>query len=566
MHVDRETSGAIALPETVQALIAARLDTLGRAEGLLHDASVLGKVFWTGALVAMGDRSREKALDGLRELVRREFVRPARVSSMRDEEEFSFWHVLVRDVAYHQIPRAARAAKHVSAASGSRLPPQTGPRITRRSSFTTTSRRSSCERGGRRSRLATRAATRAVPDPRRGPGDATRHDCGGGVVSASALALGRQRRSARRPRQARRHAERARSPAGGRASLRGCGGGASRGRRFFRGRRGMRLRLARALWRHGQTSRARQLIYEAIAILEHDRSLDLLLAYERAALVDTIGGRSQEGLRWSEKGLALGRELGVENVVRHLQFHGLARVDLGDASGLDDQREALELSLRLGLGIETATSYLNLGESIAPFEPLSSSLELTEASLEFARRRGLRHHEMWTRSSRLWLLYDLGEWDALRGGGRASRLGPERRRRYPDRGQRADDCRSSCWPNAETSMRQSGMRRSFSLRRARSEIRRCSVRHSSSERSSMRSGASSMRRRPSRAFRGRSVPVRQLARRRLRGLFPCVRGRREISISARRCSLHRGTRYRPCEPGHSGRWEAILAEARGGEA
>jgi predicted ATPase len=64
----------------------------------------------------MGDRSREQVLQGVRELVRREFVRPARVSSMRDEEEFSSWHVLVRDVAYQQIPRAARAEKHVRAA------------------------------------------------------------------------------------------------------------------------------------------------------------------------------------------------------------------------------------------------------------------------------------------------------------------------------------------------------------------------------------------------------------------------------------------------------------------
>ena len=80
-------------------------------------ASVLGKVFWTGALAAMGARDRDDVLTGLRELVRREFVRPARVSSMRDEEEFSFWHVLVRDVAYQQIPRAARGQKHVEAAA-----------------------------------------------------------------------------------------------------------------------------------------------------------------------------------------------------------------------------------------------------------------------------------------------------------------------------------------------------------------------------------------------------------------------------------------------------------------
>ena len=48
-------STGTALPETVQALIAARLDTLTpELKSLLQDASVLGKVFWTGALVSMG--------------------------------------------------------------------------------------------------------------------------------------------------------------------------------------------------------------------------------------------------------------------------------------------------------------------------------------------------------------------------------------------------------------------------------------------------------------------------------------------------------------------------------
>ncbi len=41
---------------------------------------------------------------------------PSRQSSMEGESEYGFWHVLVRDVAYAQIPRAARAGKHVAAA------------------------------------------------------------------------------------------------------------------------------------------------------------------------------------------------------------------------------------------------------------------------------------------------------------------------------------------------------------------------------------------------------------------------------------------------------------------
>ena len=109
--------GDIRVPDTVQALIAARLDTLPpERKTLLHDASVVGKVFWTGVVAEMGDRDDSAARAGLHELSRKELVRAARTSSVKDQAEYSFWHALVRDVAYSQIPRAERAQKHIAAA------------------------------------------------------------------------------------------------------------------------------------------------------------------------------------------------------------------------------------------------------------------------------------------------------------------------------------------------------------------------------------------------------------------------------------------------------------------
>src|SRR6266536_3606711 len=71
------------LPETVQALIAARLDTLPpERKGLLHDAAVVGKVFWSGTLAAIGSRDERAVREGLHELVRKELVRPARRPSV----------------------------------------------------------------------------------------------------------------------------------------------------------------------------------------------------------------------------------------------------------------------------------------------------------------------------------------------------------------------------------------------------------------------------------------------------------------------------------------------------
>jgi class 3 adenylate cyclase len=54
-----EGEGEVEVPESVQALIAARLDTLSpERKGLLQDASVIGKVFWAGALAVMGERPK----------------------------------------------------------------------------------------------------------------------------------------------------------------------------------------------------------------------------------------------------------------------------------------------------------------------------------------------------------------------------------------------------------------------------------------------------------------------------------------------------------------------------
>ena len=105
-------------PDNVHALIAARLDTLSASrKSLMQDASVVGKVFWSGALAEISGRTRQDVEHDLHELSRKELVRPARVSSMEGEIEFAFWHALVRDVAYAQIPRVERRRRHEAVAA-----------------------------------------------------------------------------------------------------------------------------------------------------------------------------------------------------------------------------------------------------------------------------------------------------------------------------------------------------------------------------------------------------------------------------------------------------------------
>ena len=106
-----ETAAGV-LPTSVRALLAARLDALPRAErALVIDASVVGKVFWEGALRAM-DAGNGELGRLLHELERRDLVRREATSIIEGEQQFAFTHVLIRDVAYDLLPRADRARRH----------------------------------------------------------------------------------------------------------------------------------------------------------------------------------------------------------------------------------------------------------------------------------------------------------------------------------------------------------------------------------------------------------------------------------------------------------------------
>jgi class 3 adenylate cyclase/tetratricopeptide (TPR) repeat protein len=105
------------LPESVQGIIAARLDTLPPDEKTLAQAAaIVGKVFWPSALGEMLGLPSGDVEQAVHALERKEFVRRERRSSIAGETAYVFRHVLVRDVAYSQIPRKRRADMHRLAA------------------------------------------------------------------------------------------------------------------------------------------------------------------------------------------------------------------------------------------------------------------------------------------------------------------------------------------------------------------------------------------------------------------------------------------------------------------
>ncbi len=106
-----------ALPETVHAVLAARLDALTPPERtLIQHAAVIGQTFWQGAVEAATppDASVDDLLGSLAE---KDLVVSSAGSRLAGEREFAFKHVLIRDVAYSTLPKTVRARKHAEVAT-----------------------------------------------------------------------------------------------------------------------------------------------------------------------------------------------------------------------------------------------------------------------------------------------------------------------------------------------------------------------------------------------------------------------------------------------------------------
>jgi class 3 adenylate cyclase/tetratricopeptide (TPR) repeat protein len=106
----------LGVPESLQALIASRLDQLpGQEKRLAQNGAVIGTVFWPGAVSHL-DGTNGDVRQGLDELERRDLVRLASTSTVAGESEYAFKHALIRDVAYGQVPKRRRSVLHARVA------------------------------------------------------------------------------------------------------------------------------------------------------------------------------------------------------------------------------------------------------------------------------------------------------------------------------------------------------------------------------------------------------------------------------------------------------------------
>jgi class 3 adenylate cyclase/tetratricopeptide (TPR) repeat protein len=405
-------------PESIQAIIAARLDTLSpERKLLLQDASVVGKVFWSGALSFISGVDEPLVAEALHELVRKELVRRARASSVKDQVEYSFWHILIRDVAYSQIPRAARARRHSAVAEWVRG--VAGERVADVAEIVAHHYRQALE-------LARAAGE--VEQARELEEPTCRF-----LVMAGDRAIGLDVGQAREHYRAALQLLPPSHPGRGKVLAR-SGETAARAGRFSEAEEeyseaiselrslgellpagDTMVKSSNMLWRRGEISRSRRVLGEGIALLEREPpSVELANAYTEMAGHMVVQGRLGEAIELSDRSLALARSLGVdEQVPRPLGFRGAARCNMGDLAGLDDLREALDLAQKLGLGREAARMRGLLAEVIWLTEGPARSLEISRTGIELAERMGSMDLAMAFRAETLRPLFDLGDWDEL---------------------------------------------------------------------------------------------------------------------------------------------------------
>jgi class 3 adenylate cyclase/tetratricopeptide (TPR) repeat protein len=406
-------AGEVPFPESIHALIAARLDTLPKErKGLIQDAAVLGKVFWAGAVSAMDDRDPYEVERALHELARNELVRPSRQSSMEGETEYGFWHVLVRDVAYQQIPRARRAAKHLAAVDW--LEAKVGDRIEDIAEVlayhtgealalaqATGDMSLEADVSARAARYALLAGERAV-----------------GLDTSRALDL-LDRAKALTPEQdsdfplvllrwaeAARHSGRLRDAADALdqavARFDALGDVPHAGEAL--------TLLSNVRWSLGEPDSI-ALAERAVALLEPTPGPELVNAVARVAGTQFVMGKYEAAIETADRALALAEQLALPIPGAALGARGFARCDLGDLGGLADTERALELQVAAGQGRGAAVVQHNLACMRWYLEGPAAAVAGLEETRTFAVGRGLVESAQTAVASSVVFLVDNGRLD-----------------------------------------------------------------------------------------------------------------------------------------------------------
>jgi len=377
---------------------------------LLQDAAVLGKVFWRGAVCAIGERTSEQAEASLHALARKEFVRRGQRSSVEGDYEFAFRHLLVRDVAYGQIPRAERAARHERAARWIETLARSEDAGEMLAHHYLEALRLGTEAGVEPSAALVRSAGRAARDA----GD-------------HALALGSLAVAARfyesalefwpadddeRPELVLAYSRsRVDDATLSEEALEDATEGLLRAGKIEAAAEAQ-ARVGGIWLNRGDRAQAVGHLERARALVE-DRGPSAAKAYvlQELARLLMMGNEFERAIDVSRESLALAELLHLEPVrARNLNTLGVSRVSRGDRGGLADLERAVEIAGAAHSAEQSAAS-ANLTWMTAFLGDVRRAGELHERTRELARRFGAKGYVDWQEAEHVFHCHWEGRWD-----------------------------------------------------------------------------------------------------------------------------------------------------------
>jgi class 3 adenylate cyclase/tetratricopeptide (TPR) repeat protein len=409
-QASRGTAGSV-LPESVQGIVAARLDGLSREQkALLQDAAVIGRVFWASALAHVGNTQSREIETHLHALERREFVRRERRTSVAGETEYVFRHVLVRDVAYGEIPRAQRGEKHRLTAEWieSLGRPEDHAEVLAHHYL-----------AALEYARATGKDVHSISEPAR---IAIRH-AGDRALSlnafdaaarfyASALEL-TPMHAAERPQLLLGYGEAQSQLAAGNAEATLSEAvdafiaasdreGAARAEIF----------IADLIWMRGTRDLAYQHLTRAVELLDHSSpSPTKARVLSEVSRYHMLASRHDEAIRIGEEALAMAEQFGLDEVRAHaLNNIGAARAYIGDDRGLRQLARSIEIATAAH-SMEAFRGYNNLGVMHVVNGDTRKAMDVWSPAWELASRyRGVQNAQF-LRSQRFIAAYGMGHWE-----------------------------------------------------------------------------------------------------------------------------------------------------------
>jgi class 3 adenylate cyclase/tetratricopeptide (TPR) repeat protein len=401
------------LPESVQGLIAARLDTLAEEEKtLLQGAAVVGKVFWLGSVTALSSTPRWTAEELLHTLELKQFVRRERRSSVAGETEYGFRHVLVRDVAYAQITRGERADKHQLAAEWieSLGRPEDHAEMLAHHYLAALDLARAAGRDDRALVERAREVAREAGD--RALGLNVFRSAAGFYLKAMELS---RRDDPGRPELLLRlgralhlsgddRAERVLEEATGELAATGRSGPAA----------DAHVLLSEVWWYRGKRDRSYEHLDRARELLGSGVSDARARVLARVARVQMVADKHGDAIRAAREALPLAERLGLDDVRAHvLATLGTARFQLGDPAGLEDLEQAIAIARAAGSPL-AANALNNLAFMHTLRGDVRRDRELRAEALRDAERLGDERTARFTRFCLPMLDYYAGDWQRAR--------------------------------------------------------------------------------------------------------------------------------------------------------